>query len=153
MIKIKEFDDQTEATMALDFLKGQGFQVEMRGVRDYTSILMGGARGRYSIFVIENQKSQAQEMLLSTSENRPEVSTKKEHLSNPSYYFRRSIIFAVIACIMFPVIANIISIRDAYTYIKMQPGKNTNTVYVFLISAMQIPGFIVGWMLIKSYIG
>ena len=147
MQEIQQFIDQTEGLIAKESLESQGMAAELRGVRDYSSVVVGGNQGRYSLWVEEARAEEARQFLL-----RKTVRSVEEHSTETSdVALRKSVMFCFIALIILPIIGNIISIRQAMKYARLERSSNKKWLWLFLISWMQVPGIAMGWFILKTF--
>lgn len=146
MKQIREFMDQTEGTMARDFLESQGIHGELRGSREYSSIVVGGTMGHYFLLVPEEQAAEAH-LLLRKVEVKP-ASDHSKPTELPEVALKKAVMFAFMAIIIFPFIGNAISVSETMKYMRLERPSTKKWIWIFAISWLQIPGIVVGLKLV-----
>ena len=146
MRQIQTFIDQTEGTIAKEALESQGFKCELQGVRDYSSVVVGGNQGRYSLWVEDSRADEAEQIL-----RRSSLRSVEEHATETAEVaLKKAVMFCFIAIVMIPIIGNLVSIRQAWKYARLEKPSNKKWLWLMAISWLQIPGIVVGWIIIKN---
>lgn len=145
---VREFQDHTEGLMAKDYLLSQGIEADLEGVREYSSIIVGGTQGRYFLNVKPVDYDRAVDLL-----RRSQVAVVEKHepqTETSSVSMRRSVSYAIMAVILLPWIGNYISIREALKYARLRPRDTSTSFFIILISIMQLPGLAMGLFLMQQ---
>lgn len=150
MKQIREFMDQTEGVIAKDFLETQGIPGELRGSREYSSIVVGGTVGHYALLVPEDQAAQAH-LLLRKAEVRP-AADQERPTEIAEVALKKAVMFGFMAILIFPFIGNVISIMETLKYMRLERASTKKWVWIFAISWLQVPGIVVGLMLIRFFV-
>lgn len=147
--KLRVFTDHTEALMARDYLENEGIRCQISGVREYTSVVMGGDFGQYQIEVSPEDFARASQ-LLTAKDLESQASLDTLTTKSPQFYLRRAVMYAICALVVIPIIGNYISIRQLWFYVKMRPRQVSTPLIVAGVSLLQIPGLIVGIYILKA---
>lgn len=145
---VREFQDHTEALMAKDYLQSHGVESDLDGVREYSSIVVGGTQGRYFLRVKPEDYDRAADLLHRSQLALVEKQEPQTETSSVS--MRRSVSFAFMAVFLLPWIGNYISIREALKYARQRPRATSTSFFIILISIMQLPGLAMGLFLLQQ---
>ena len=146
--KVREFLDQTEGLMARDYLAAQGILAELEGVRDYSSIVVGGVQGRYQLLVDEKDFAQAVHAMQAAKMLDATLNDVETETTEVSY--RRAVSFAIIAMLLLPWIGNYISVREGLQYVRLKPQGWSTSIFVVVLSLLQIPGLFFGFFILMT---
>lgn len=147
MQKLSRFSTHNEAHIITQALRANGIHAELLGSRAYASHYLGGDTGTYDIYVQESDYQAAIKFINSTKLRvADEESTS---IQKPSqYYLKKSIIHAFFAMFIAPVICNYISLINLNLFLKIETNKVKKIVYGFVILLLQLPPFILLYIIL-----
>lgn len=134
MKALKKFTSQTEAHLSKSLLQSHGITANIVGAKEYTSHLMGGEQGTYTLFVEESEFTRAQGLL-------DEVGRQivdSDGSGGPNY-FRRAVFLSFAAIVILPVVFNIGAILNAKKFWDSSDKGSTAVMKVILIGLLQLP--------------
>jgi hypothetical protein len=146
MIKIRTYSSRIEAQLASEFLQSQEIQTELRGSKEYASHITGNDFGSYELFVEEQFVEKARGIL--NGLEKPSLDAPTE--SDPSVYFKRAVICAVIAAIVLPIVFNFASLRYMALFRNTEKNKSRRNLLSIFLFAAQLPGLITLYFILMS---
>jgi hypothetical protein len=131
---LRKFTDETEARLAENLLRSHGVEAHVIGAKEYTSHVIGGTQGNYQLYTHPQDEPAAQAILA----NIQAVTLNSEPLL-PNY-FRKAIIYAFAAMVIFPLLFNVVSLINARAYWKHSDRGAGAILRLVLIGLAQLPG-------------
>ncbi len=141
MTKLRVFAHQTEALIAKSLLESHGIRAEVIGAKEYSTHVLGGDFGHYTLVVSQDNLARAQKII-------DEIMAKDMPLVKPPErinHFKKGVVFALLAPILIPVYFNYISLRHAWTYWENSRQDRTDRLKVALIVLLNIPTPFIVW--------
>jgi hypothetical protein len=148
------FYSQTEAQFAQQYLMANGIEAHIVGAKNYEAIVAGGSSGRYEMKVADLDLVIASD-LLSKKLNRPmlaEVENDEQTAVAPATtvnfkpnYFRKSVMYALCAIFLLPLVFNIVSLINAKLYWQTAKKDIDRSPKMILLVALQVPGIATLW--------
>ncbi|MBL7546257.1 MAG: DUF2007 domain-containing protein [Bdellovibrionaceae bacterium] len=140
MKKIAQFNTQTQAHIFSQTLLNQGIKSEIIGAREYSSIIVGGDLGKYELLVDWQDESEALRIL---KEIESKTIPLAEHvLPTAGALFKKSVVFALLACVFIPVVLNYASLKAWWQYWNTEVNPKRKILATVFIFALQLPPFI-----------
>jgi hypothetical protein len=138
MIKVLfKFDSQWQAQIVAEILKNEGIEShELRGAREYTSIVTGIGEPEVEVLVDEEDFAKAQTLLLayfqrskiSLVENEPATTESKR---TPKY-FRRVMFLSLASMVLLPVVLNIFAAFNLGPMFENETSKTKKAVALMM---------------------
>lgn len=136
-----KFDNQWQAQIVCEILKNQGIDAqELRGAREYSSILTGIGEAAVEVLVEEQDFAKAQSILLDYFQRSKirlvdDEATAVEAQKTPKY-FRRVMFLSVASMVLLPVVLNIVAALNVGPMFRTETSniKKTIAMIVFCLS-------------------
>lgn len=112
MTKLRTFAHQSEAHLAKSLLASHGIRSEILGAKEYTSHVLGGDIGNYTLVVNEDDLPAARKII-------DEVMAQDMILAKPAQrtnHFKKAVVFGLLAPVIIPVVFNYFSLYHAWKY-------------------------------------
>lgn len=156
-----KFDSQWQAQIVADILKNEGIAShELRGAREYTSIVTGIGEPALEILVDEQDFAKAQTLLLAYFQRSKISIVDDEHLISEAKrtpkYFRRVMFLSVASMVLLPLILNIVAAFNIGPMFKYETSSVKKTIALttfcisFFVSGLELY-WIVTSFLIQSF--
>ncbi len=140
---------QSEAHLLKDLLKSHGIECNVIGSRNYSSIVLGGSEGRYTIYVPEQQMNDARRLL---RELRVTDASATSDIPQTPNSFRRAIFFAFAATLILPIVFNYASLTHGRIYWQTSDKSWTARLKLSAIILLQLPAVLLMAFIIRSII-
>lgn len=150
MKKIARFTSKTQAHLATQALLNCGIKSELFGAKDYSSIIVGSDDGRYDLMVDWSDETEAMKVLTEI-QNHP-LSIQDQTKSTPSLYFKKAIVFSLLASVFLPILFNYVALKNLFEYLKVESNTSKKITSSVLIILLQIPTVVVLYMLLHNYL-
>ncbi len=135
MKSLRKFSDKQEATMAEQFLKANGIEAEVYGVKEYGSYLMGIDYGVYELRVSAEQFETAEKMLSESNK----LTEAENVVVRPLFYLKRAVMYSMFAMFMLPIVFNYYSLKNLFFYLKYENSLFKKTWIGIGVILLQIP--------------
>jgi hypothetical protein len=152
-----KFDSQWQAQIVAEILKNEGIaSQELRGAREYTSIVTGIGEPAVEILVEEQDFAKAQSILLAyfqrskirLVEDEPAAEAKK----TPKY-FRRVMFLSLASMVLLPVILNIFAAFNLGPMFESETSKVKKTIALAIFSvSLIVSGIELYWIVTQFLI-
>lgn len=131
MKSLKRFLTLSEAEFAQGFLQKNFIQAQIVGAKEYSGIVTGKDFGNYELLIAEEDFQRAYDLIRRLEINDVSDVTENElPTSKPNSFLKRSVLFAVMAIFILPILFNIVSLINLRQYLQ---SEKSNSKFAWLI--------------------
>jgi hypothetical protein len=143
VVKVRDFDNETEAQLARDFLTSKGIPAHLVGTKEYTAHILGGGAGHFDLMVDPINLILSRNLLSSLAATEPTDPL-------PINHFRRAVFYGLLGAIVLPIVFNYASLVQARHFWRNSPHDASATVKLVIILLLQTLPLFVAYRLLHS---